>query len=261
MRAFQSEWIKLRQRATVLGFGGAIVGFVLVATVMMFTSAGGSDVGLDHDDYIPAAALSLADGSVFPMTQMALLIGVVTLAMFASNLAGEFSRGTIRLLFVTEPNRLKVIGGKLAALASFTGLAVAVALVVSVAAGALTPGTGVDTTQWWTADGFVAMGIAWLAVTAASVMGGLIGAALAAVTRSAAVSISIGTVWIIIVEPLGSTFWQPLREWGPGAVLSALPSLDETALAASTVVALAVAYSALAVATTSVTLATRDVTS
>ncbi|MEX1271789.1 MAG: hypothetical protein WD990_11745 [Acidimicrobiia bacterium] len=123
---------------------------------------------------------------------MAILVSVIALGLFASNFAGEFGQGTIRLLFVTEPNRVKVLAGKLAALGSFVTAGVAAALVASVAASALIPGTEVDTTSWWTADGFTAMGTAWATVTGSALLGGLIGAALAVVTRSSAVSISIG---------------------------------------------------------------------
>lgn len=132
---------------------------------------------------------------------------------------------------------------------------------VSVAAGALTPGTGVDTTSWWTTDGLAATGSAYLSVTAACLVGGLLGAALAVATRSSAISISIGTVYLVIVEPLGAMFWRPLAEWGPAAVLSAPPVADEAGLAYATIWILALAYSIVSMSAAALTLANRDVTS
>lgn len=122
MRAFRSEWVKLSRRNTLLGFGGAIVGLTVLFTALAFLSVGGANVDLDggqSDAFVTAAVLSTSEGSAFAITNLASMLGVVALALFASNMAGEFNKGTIRMLFVTEPNRVKVLAGKLAALASF----------------------------------------------------------------------------------------------------------------------------------------------
>ena len=102
MRAFSSEWVKLSRPATLFGFGGTMIGFALLFTIMAFESAGGRNIDLDgsgSESFVTAAMLSLPEGSILVVTDMAVFLGIVALALFASNLAGEFSKGTIRMLF------------------------------------------------------------------------------------------------------------------------------------------------------------------
>ena len=249
MRAFRSEWIKLSRRTTLAGFGGAMVGFAALITVLMFLNAGGTSVdpgGGRTASFATAETLSLADGSVIPITHVATFLGIIALALFASNLAGEFTRGTIRMLFVTEPRRIKILAGKLAALANFTAAWVAVGLGVSVGLGVLLPsGAGVDTTAWWTADGFSAMAGTYLSVGGSVIVFGLIGAALAVLTRSAAIAISAGAADFMLVEPLVGSFWEALGEWGSSAVSSALAGGGTAVIGYSTAVVMVAAYGLL----------------
>ncbi len=266
MRAFRSEWIKLSRRTTLLGFGGAIVGFAALITVLMFLSAGGTDVSADEGRgpgaLASAATLSLADGSVFAITHVATFFSIIALALFASNLAGEFSKGTIRMLFVTEPRRIKVLAGKLAALASFAAAWVAVALGSSVALGALlASGAGVDTAAWWTAEGLSEMAGAYANLTAAMIVAGLIGAAGAVLTRSSAIAISAGAAYFMIVEPLVSSFWEALGEWGPAAASSALVDGGTAVIGYSTAAVLVAVYGLAGLTISSTVLSRRDVTS
>jgi len=274
MRAFRAEWVKLSRRNLLLGFGGAMVGLTALFTVLVFMSVGGTDVGLDEgggEAFVTEAALSLPDGSMFAITQMAIFLAIIALALFASNLAGEFTKGTIRMLFVTEPNRLKVLAGKLAALCSFVALWIAVTVALTVAAGALlASNAGVDTSAWWTTDGLAAIGSGYLNLTGAALVAGLIGSALAVLTRSAAIAISVGAAYFMLGESMVSTFWSPLGEWGPAAVSNALATgaAAGTSLGAvrpdigfTTAALLAVGYGLACLAVSATTLARRDVTS
>jgi len=199
---------------------------------------------------------------VVSITHVATFLGIIALALFASNLAGEFTRGTIRMLFVTEPRRIKVLAGKLAAMASFTAAWVAVGLGVSVGLGALlASGAGVDTTAWWTADGLSAMAGTYLSVTGSVLVAGLIGAVLAVLTRSAAIAISVGAAYFLIVEPLVGTFWEALGEWGPSAVSSALAEGGTAVIGYSTALVMVAVYGLASLAASAVVLSRRDVTS
>jgi ABC-2 type transport system permease protein len=132
----------------------------------------------------------MPEGSVLVVTDMAAFLGIVALALFASNLAGEFNKGTIRMLFVTEPNRLKVLAGKLLALTTFVAAAIAAALAASIGAGALMAArVGVETSAWWTADGLSAIGAAYINLTAAALVPALLGATIAMLTRSTTIAI------------------------------------------------------------------------
>ena len=266
MRAFRSEWIKLSRRTTLLGFGGAIVGFAALITILMFLSAGGTEIGTDEGRgpgaFASAATLSLTDGSVFAVTHVATFLSIIALALFSSNMAGEFSKGTIRMLFVTEPRRIKVLAGKLAALASFSAAWLGVALGVSVALGALlASGAGVETTAWWTSDGISAMASTYVNLSGAMIVAGLIGAVLAVLTRSSAIAISVGAAYFMIVEPLVSTFWEALGEWGPSAASSALADGGTAVIGYSTAAVLAAVYGFASLSVSAVVLSRRDVTS
>lgn len=63
----------------------------------------------------------MPDGSVFAMTNVAPFLGIIALALFASNLGHRIQRHD-PMQFVTEPNRIKVLAGNFAALASFVNI-------------------------------------------------------------------------------------------------------------------------------------------
>ncbi|HEX9864699.1 MAG TPA: ABC transporter permease [Acidimicrobiia bacterium] len=275
MRAFRSEWIKLSRRNTLIGFGGAMVGFTVLFTFLGFISVGGGNVDLDgggSEAFVTEAVLALPDGSMFAMTQVASLLGVIALGLFASNMAGEFNKGTIRMLFVTEPNRIKVLAGKLAALASFVALGIAATLAASVGIGALlAPGMGVDTSAWWTTEGLAAIGTGYVNITGAVLVVALIGGTIAVLTRSAAIAISIGAAYFIIGEALVTAFWDALGRWGPSAAANTLAvggaggagmlGGAAPAITYATAAVLVVGYGVVSVAVSSAVLARRDVTS
>lgn len=252
-----------------------MVGLTLLFTALAFLSVGGANVDLDGGEteaFVTAAVLSTSDGSVFAITNLASMLGIVALALFASNMAGEFNKGTIRMLFVTEPNRLKVLTGKLVALASFIVVGLLVTMTVSVGVGALlAPGAGVDTSAWWTTTGLTTIGTTYLNIAAAVLVPGLIGASIALVTRSAAIAISVGAAYFILGEALITGFWDTLGEWGPAAVSNAL-AVGGTGgagmmggaapvIAYATAGVLALGYGIVSVAISSTVLARRDVTS
>lgn len=236
-----------------------MIGISLLLTILAFVDVGGGNVDLDGgstESFVTAIALSRPDGSVFAATNVASFLGVIAMALFASNLAGEFSKGTIRTLFVAEPARIKIFAGKIAALASFTALAVAATLAVTIGAGALmASGVGVETAAWWTADGLAAIASAYGNLASAVLVPALVGAIIAVLTRSAAIAISTGVAWFILGEALVSAFWANLAEWGPAAVTNAFavggaggPGLlggPPPVIGYATAAALAVGYSTL----------------
>ncbi len=268
MRAFTSEWVKLSRPTTLFGFGGTMIGFTLLFTILAFESAGGRNIDL----VVTTSMLSTHEGSILVVTDMAVFLGIVALALFASNLAGEFNKGTIRMLFVTEPNRLKVLAGKLLALTSFVAAAIAATLAVSIAGGALMASrVGVETAAWWTTDGLAAIGAASINLTAAALVPALIGATIAVLTRSTTIAVSVGLGWFILAETLIGAFWDGLARWGPAAVSTALAvggtgrigMFDGATpgISYATAILIAIGYSLLALTITSTVLARRDVTS
>lgn len=275
MQTFTSEWIKLSRPTTVVGFGGVMIAFTLLFTVLTFEGAGGRNIDLEgsgSEALVTTAMLSVPEGSVLVITDMGVFYGIVALALFASNLAGEFHKGTIRMLFVTEPNRLKVLAGKLLALSSFVAAAIAVTLAVSIGAGALMANTaGVETAAWWTADGLSAIGATYVNLLAAALVPSVLGATIAVLTRSTTIAISVGLGWFILAEALIGAFWDGLSRWGPAAVSDVLATGGAGAsgmmggavpgISYATAILLAIGYSLAALTITSTVLTRRDVTS
>ncbi|WP_052667179.1 ABC transporter permease subunit [Nitriliruptor alkaliphilus] len=275
MRAFTSEWVKLSRRTTLVGFGGTMIGVTLLFTTLAFEGAGGRSIDLDgsgSDALVTTAMLSMPEGSILVATDMAGFFGVVALALFASNLAGEFHKGTIRMLFVTEPNRLKVLAGKLLALSSFVAAGIAATLAASIGSGVLmAERVGVETSAWWTADGLAAIGAAYINLSGAALVPALIGATLAVLTRSTAIAVSVGLGWFILAEPLIGAFWDGLSRWGPAAASDALAAGAAGAagmfggataeISYATATLLVTGYSLAALTITATLLTRRDVTS
>jgi ABC-2 type transport system permease protein len=84
---------------------------------------------------------------------------VVALALFAIAIAGEYSQGTLRNLLVRQPRRVRLLAGKLLALACFTAIAVVVGVVAATLTALLVaPGQDIPTTAWFTSDGWAALG-------------------------------------------------------------------------------------------------------
>jgi ABC-2 type transport system permease protein len=176
------------------------------------------------------------------------------------------------MLFVTEPNRLKVLAGKILALTTSIAAAIAATLAISIGAGALMANTvGVETAAWWTADGVAAIGAAAINLTAAALVPALIGATIAVLTRSTTIAISVGLGWFILAETLIGAFWNGLSRWGPAAVSNALAAggtggvgmIDGAApgISHTTAILLAIGYSLAALTITSTALGRRAVTS
>ena len=76
------------------------------------------------------------------------------------------------------------------------------------------------------------------------------------VTRSAAIAISAGAAYFMIVEPLVGTFWDSLGEWGPSAVFSALAEGGTAAISYAAAVILAAGYGLISLAISSTVLST-----
>jgi ABC-2 family transporter protein len=149
-RSLLSEWIKLRRPAMLLGGAGAIVGFAAVTVALTLNSvAEGPAEGFTLDQIVAANGLARTVASA------AQFIGVVALALFAISIAGEYTLRTLRNLLVRQPRRVRLLAGKLLALASFTAVAVVLGEVAAVlTALVVAPSQDIATAAWFTGDGW-----------------------------------------------------------------------------------------------------------
>ena len=123
--AFTSEWTKLRRRtlllSTFLGLAAAASLFV----ILMFSqaSANGGIVTLHQ--------LARPNGLVIGVARASMLLGVVAFGIAASQVASEYSLGTLRQLLVRQPRRAVLLVGKMLGVITFLVLALCFAGVVA----------------------------------------------------------------------------------------------------------------------------------
>ena len=61
----------------------------------------------------------MSSGVVFGFQQVATLLGIIALCVFAAQTAQEYTYGTLRNLLVRQPSRMKVLTGKFLSMAVF----------------------------------------------------------------------------------------------------------------------------------------------
>lgn len=248
MRAFRSEWSKLLRRGQVFGTWGTMAGIGLLLTILLITNSGTPDplppecTAAVPDQAACAAALEArqdeeqrsgptidvalfeaADGWVLPFKATGQILGIVALVAAAGNLATEYTSGTLKGLLVREPRRTVLLAGKIVAVWAFVTLGIAIALgLTTLAAILLAAARGIAMDAWFTLDGLGEFAAAFLNVTVASWMWGLMGTMLAMVFRSGPPAIGIGIAYPLLVEGLLALVLEDVVQWMPGQVLAAV---------------------------------------
>ncbi|MFY9933328.1 MAG: ABC transporter permease [Streptosporangiaceae bacterium] len=217
--AFASEWTKLRRPtlfwSTFLGLAAAASLFV----ILMFSqaSANGGIVTLHQ--------LAQPNGLVIGVARAAMLLGVVAFGLAASQVASEYSLGTLRQLLVRQPRRAILLAGKMLGVITFLLLALCFAAVIAlIVAVVAAHSRGVPTTAWFTGQGlgdlFRELGDLALAVVGYSVLG----MALGQFVRSAVFAVIIGFAWLLAVENIIARIVPSIQQWLPGQSILAVAS-------------------------------------
>mgnify|MGYP001822514051 CR=1 FL=1 len=229
LRATRSEAKRLKRRS----FAG--VGLVLLAFFALMTATvafvageqmgpgGGLGTGVD---------LASAEGLVAGLITGSSMFGIIALSLWAAATASDYTTGWIRVLVQAEPRRWRLFGGKLAALTAYTVVGITAAAVVSVAAApALAGAAGISTAAWSTgAVGTVLS--TWLNVMLSVLAWGVIGLAVATITRSVTAAIAGGIGYLMVVEGLlGMVFDTGVTTYLPGSVLNAVAAGGTVSLA------------------------------
>jgi len=246
MRALRSELIKLRRRGMLWGGLGTMVAVAALLAGLLFAAATpGNQVSASTrgPPSIGFSLLAKPSGMLASFPFAAQILGVVSLVIFAQNCGGEYSWGTLKVLLTREPRRLRLLAGKLAALALFVVVGVVLAAIATALATATVAAMrGIDTSQWWTADGLRIAGALILRVAFTCAVWGMMGAAIAIASRSAPLAIGVGIGYTIIAEPLLSALGRSsdavrsVVKWLPGGAITIFLNGDDygtTAAAAS----------------------------
>jgi ABC-2 type transport system permease protein len=256
LRAFRSEWIKLRRRSvligglsmTVLAGVGVAFGIVRVATSQR------------RDAVLELLLLKSGSGLVAAMVRVSDFIVVIPLVIVAAAVAGEYAQGTLRNLLVREPGRLRLLFGKFAALLVYCLLASTVAFGIGVIVALMVaPHEGVDTSPWTTPDALHNLLSLWgnlLLSTAAWCVLGLLGAT---VFRSPALAVGVSLILVLVVENLVVAIWTEAPQWLFVTLNQAIIAGGNSASDYGRAVGLVGLYCACAVVVASVVFRWRDV--
>jgi len=221
VRAFRSELLKFRRWSVLAGSGVMIAAtaFIAYLTFHQITS------GVTGPELTPLIqAFPTSQGLITVVGQGRSLIIVIALIMVTSNIAAEWSQGTLRNLLVREPSRLRLLAGKMFAL--LLGVFISATLTLAISAALIiiaAQAQGIQTSAWTSPEGmrtFLAFfGNEVLCLVGISLLGMLI----AVLTRSVGAAVGVALAYVLVPEGVIAMVWQEGSKWFPVRVLNFLP--------------------------------------
>jgi hypothetical protein len=188
------------------------------------------------------------------------MFGIVTLSFWAIAVATDYSTGLIRLLVAAMPRRWPLLVGKVAALCLLTAVATTVAAVVTLAiAPPAAQGAGIDTSLW-TDSAMGTIVSTWASTYLSLLVWGVIGLAIAYLTRSAAIAISVGAGYVLVGEAMLARVFDTTPDWLLGSTLTAVAQGGSATLVQGAALGWAALYVALGLGAAAVVLLRRDIT-
>jgi ABC-type transport system involved in multi-copper enzyme maturation permease subunit len=260
LRVFFAEWRKLRRPTLFLGTYGAALGFTALICSFLYLMIDSESGNGDRGRIITAEQLSLADGSIVGFESLGGLLGIIALCVFAAQTSQEYTYGTLRNLLVRQPRRITLLVGKIAAMKVFVLLLTLTSAIVSIVISyLLSDRAGVSTDLWFTSDGRTAIYESLLNVFISVVYFALVGIVLGLLLRSPISSISIGILWLLIIEGLIGAVKPVTLEWMPGFQLSSIAEGGNFTVTYSHALTLGSIYVVVALLISGVLFARRDV--
>jgi len=225
MRIFLAEWRKLRRPTFFFGTMGSVVFVTGLVTSLLFLLIDAKTGNADRGNRITREMLQLSDGFTIGFRSSNGLLGLVALSVCAAQTAQEYTYGTLRNLLVRQPRRIRLLIGKYFSMVVFALLSVLISAITAIGlALALSGNAKVATENWFTNDGYTALSHSFGNVLISTIGYGTIGMILGLIFRSPISSISIGTVYLLVVESIISIAWKPASNWMPGNLLSVVAS-------------------------------------
>jgi ABC-type transport system involved in multi-copper enzyme maturation permease subunit len=234
MRAqLRSEFLKLSSTRTILGLSAAMLGLVLLVTLLHAFSLSTTDV-------------ASRSGQVRVLVEGGELVGALFASLLgAMSLTGEFRHGTIRPTFLVTPRRDRVIAAKMAA-SALTGFVLGLmATALAAAAGTLALAARGVTVQLDSGNYVVLL----VGGAAAASLWAVIGLGLGAIVRNQVAAIVGLCVWLLFIENLLVDSLPGVSRYAPGVLGRAITgqqagTLHTPALAALLLVLYAAAAAA-----------------
>lgn len=257
IRALHSELIKLWRRRTVAIAVAVVAVYSIGSTSLILSGAGpagpveGPGPSLD--------SLSGAGGGTEIFTGGLAFAGFFVLVVFIGAMANEFARGNVRTMLLRQPDRLRLLGGKLAALLLSAAVLLAAAeLLTWVTAAIMAPAQDVDTAAW-RSPAAIGHALADYATAMYWVTGyALLGTALAMLVRSVPVALAIGIAWAGPFEHIVADSWDTAVAVFPGLLLETVVAGGRESVSMSQALATSAGYGLLAAAVAAVSFLRRD---
>ena len=222
-RIFFAEWRKLRRPTLLLGTLGAVAFFSVLVSSLLFLMIDSPNGNGDRGIRITREMLSLPSGATQAFSSIGNLLGIIALCVFAAQTAQEYSLGTLRNLLVRQPGRIRLLVGKLASMKVFAIIMTLVSAVISIGVSyVLAGGKDVNTTLWFNSDGRLEIAKTLLNVFISILGFGIIGMVLGILLRSPISSISLGVLWLLIVENIVGAVKSSTLQWLPGNQLGTI---------------------------------------
>ncbi len=222
-RVLFAELHKLRRPSLFFGTMGAVLFFSALFSSLLFLLIDSPQGNADRGRMISREVLSLATGGVQGFATVGTFLGIIALCVFAAQTAQEYTYGTLRNLLVRQPNRYLILLGKLKAMSIFAIVMVILSAIVSIGASViLAPRAKVSTELWFSGDGRQAIIQTFVNVLISVIGFGAVGMILGLILRSPISAISIGVLWLLIVENLVIAVKNSAENWLPGAQLAAI---------------------------------------
>jgi ABC-2 type transport system permease protein len=218
--SFRSEWTKLRRPNLLLG---SYIGLALAASlfaILLFAQAPATGNG----GGLPSLTqLAQPNGLIHGVNRAAVLLGIVAFGIAATQIASEYSLGTLRQLLVRQPRRPILLAGKFLAVTTFmVGAVLFSSMVATVAAFVMAHGRHVPTAAWTSGAGINdltrALGDLLLATVGFTTFGLVVGL----LFRSSVAAVIVGFAYLIPVEAVVVRIAPHAATWLPGQLLQAI---------------------------------------
>ena len=258
----RSEWIRIWRPSFRYGGIGAMAGFGALISVFVFTANDSAETTTGPGDGFGSAVdISQPGGFLAALGTTSQIAGLMLLSLWAIAAASDYDTGLIRVLVQTQPNRLKLLAGKIIALGGFTVLATATTtLCIVLVARPLARFEGIDTEPWRT-DFFPQLLSGYVNFMIPALVWGLVGLFIAVWSRRSSIAIAIGIGYLLIVENLIAIVADDITDFLPGGTLAALAEGGTADLAWAAALGLTVLYGTAAATASLLIFRRRDITS
>jgi ABC-2 type transport system permease protein len=261
VRVIRCEWTRLWNRATILvGIGLMTLFGVMATTIVAVTTTGDPGVAPPGAGRVTLGMLEASDGMFAGVENFLGMLGIVALSVWGMSAASDYSTGLIRLLVQAEPDRFRLLGGKVVALAAFTCLATLImTMVVTAVAPPVAQGAGVSIDAW-REGGATTVLAAYGRITFSVLLWGVMGLLIGVLTRSGGAAIGIGVGYLLVFEGLLGLVLDGGSRWLPGGAFSAIAAGGSDEMAFGSALLLGAAYAVAAIVAAAVVFRRRDIT-